>query len=320
MIRFLARRIGFALLVLWVVATAVFLMYFVAPHNVARLIAGRQATAETVALVRHRLGLDLPVPVQYGRFLLRLAHGDLGYSFVNSESIGAIIRRDLPVTASLALGGAVLWLVIGVGAGVLAAKRPRSALDRVTTGLSLFFYSMPTFLLGELFLLFLFFRLYMAGIRFFPPSGYVPLSASVGEWARHLILPWLTIALVTAATYSRLVRGSMLDVLGEDYIKTARSKGLSERRVTYRHALRSALTPALTQFGIDLGTLLGGAIVTEQVFGLPGLGREAVLAITTEDLPLIIGIVILASAFVVVANIVVDMLYAVLDPRVRVES
>jgi peptide/nickel transport system permease protein len=186
------------------------------------------------------------------------------------------------------------------------------------TGLSLFFYSMPTFLLGELFRLFLFFRLYMAGIRFFPPSGYVPLNEGVGEWARHLLLPWFTIALVTAATYSRLVRGSMLDVLGEDYIKTARSKGLSERRVTYRHALRSALTPALTQFGIDLGTLLGGAIVTEQVFGLPGLGREAVLAITTEDLPVIIGIVILASAFVVVANIVVDMLYAVLDPRVRV--
>lgn len=318
MIRFLIRRVGFAILVLWVVATAVFLMYFVAPHNVARLIAGRQANAETVALVKHRLGLDLPVPVQYGHFLLRLLHGDLGYSFVNSESIATIIRRDLPVTASLALGGAILWLVMGVAAGVLAAKRPRSIVDRITTGLSLFFYSMPTFLLGELFLLFLFFRLYMAGFRFFPPSGYVPLSVSVGEWARHLLLPWFTIALVTAATYSRLVRGSMLDVLGEDYIKTARSKGLSERRVTYRHALRSALTPALTQFGIDLGTLLGGAIVTEQVFGLPGLGREAVLAITTEDLPVIIGIVILASAFVVVANIVVDMLYAVLDPRVRV--
>jgi peptide/nickel transport system permease protein len=318
MTRFLARRIGFAILVLWVVATTVFLMYFVAPHNVARLIAGRQANAETVALVKHRLGLDLPVPVQYGHFLLRLLHGDLGYSFVNSEPIGAIIRRDLPVTASLALGGAVLWLLIGVAAGVIAAKRPRSPVDRVVTGLSLFFYSMPTFLLGELFLLFLFFRLYMAGIRFFPPSGYVPLNEGVGEWARHLLLPWFTIALVTAATYSRLVRGSMLDVLGEDYIKTARSKGLSERRVTYRHALRSALTPALTQFGIDLGTLLGGAIVTEQVFGLPGLGREAVLAITTEDLPVIIGIVILASAFVVVANIVVDMLYAVLDPRVRV--
>ena len=320
MIRFLARRIGFAILVLWVVATTVFLMYFVAPHNVARTIAGRQANAETVALVKHRLGLDLPVPVQYGHFLLRLLHGDLGYSFVNSEPIGTIIRRDIPVTASLAIGGAILWLVIGVAAGVLAAKRPRSLVDRIVTGLSLFFYSMPTFLLGELFLLFLFFRLYMAGLRFFPPSGYVALADNPPEWARHLLLlPWFTIALVTAATYSRLVRGSMLDVLSEDYIKTARSKGLSGRRVTYRHALRSAIAPVLTQFGIDLGTLLGGAIVTEQVFGLPGLGREAVLAITTEDLPLIIGIVILASAFVVVANIVVDMLYAVLDPRVRVE-
>jgi peptide/nickel transport system permease protein len=157
----------------------------------------------------------------------------------------------------------------------------------------------------------------MAGYAFFPPGAYVPLTEDPAH-ARHLILPWLSIALVTAATYSHLTRGSMLDVLGEDYIRTARAKGLSERRVTYRHALRSSAAPVLTQFGIDLGSLLGGAIVTEVVFGLPGLGREAVLAITTQDLPVIIGITILSSATVVAANLVVDLCYALLDPRLRV--
>jgi len=229
------------------------------------------------------------------------------------------VARGFPVTLSLAAGGAALWLVIGVGAGVIAATRPRSGVDRVITGAALFFYSMPPFLLGELLLLFLFFRLYMAGFAFFPPGAYVPLTESAAQWARHLILPWLSIALVTAATYSRLTRGAMLDVLGEDYIRTARSKGLTERRVTLRHALRSSLTPVVTQFGIDLGTLMGGAIVTEVVFGLPGLGREAVLAIRTQDLPVIIGITILSSALVVAANLAVDLAYALLDPRVRVE-
>lgn len=319
MIRLLLRRLGFGIVVLWLVATIVFGLYFVAPHNVARTLAGRQASAQTVELVRHRLGLDQPIHVQYLRFLGRLLHGDLGYSFINAESVNTIVRRDLPVTASLALGGAVLWLVMGVAAGTLAATRPRSRADRLTTVTSLFFYSMPTFLLGELFLLLLFYRLTVAGLPWFPGSGYVPMSRGVGEWARHLVLPWFSIALVTAATYARLTRGAMLDVLGEDYIRTARSKGIPEARVTVRHALRSAFAPVLTQFGIDLGTLLGGAIVTEQVFGLPGLGREAVLAITTENLPVIIGIVIVASTFVVLANIAVDLGYALLDPRVRLQ-
>lgn len=317
MIPLLARRLAFAVLVMWIVATGVFALYFVAPSNVARTIAGRQATEQTVELVRRRLGLDQPVPVQYVRFLGRLAKGDLGYSFVSSEPVSAIIRRDLPITASLALGAALLWLAIGIGAGSFAATRPRSAADRVTTGISLFFYSMPAFLLGQLLLLILFYRLTLAGLPLFPPSGYVPLAQNPAEWARHLILPWTTLALVTAATYARLTRAAMLDVLGEDYIRTARSKGITERRVTVRHALRSAIAPVLTQFGIDLGVLLGGAVVTEQVFGLPGLGREAVQAITTEDLPVIIGIALVASAFVVVASILVDIGYALVDPRVR---
>jgi peptide/nickel transport system permease protein len=317
MLHFLIRRIFFGLVVMWAVATGVFILYFVAPHNVAQTLAGRQATAQTIGLIEHRLGLDRPLLAQYGSYLWRLLRGDLGYSYVNNESVGAIIKQDLPVTASVAIGGAVLWLLIGVVSGVLAATRPRTVADRTVTGFALFFYSMPTFLLGELCLLILFYRLHLAGFTFFPGSGYVPLTQDPTEWFRHLVLPWITIALVTAATYSRLTRGSMLEVLGEDYIRTARAKGIREQRVVYRHALRSALTPVVTQFGIDLGTLLGGIIVTETVFGLPGLGQEIYNAISREDLPVIIGLVLLASAFIVVANIVVDLIYAVLDPRVR---
>lgn len=317
MTRFLARRLALGALVMWAVATVVFIMYFVAPHDVARLIAGRQATPETVAAVRRNLGLDRPLVAQYGSFLARLARGNLGYSYTNSEPVTSLIGQAFPVTFSLALGGSLLWLVIGVTSGTVAARRRRSLVDRATTGFALFFYSMPTFLLGELLLLGLFYELHVAGIDLFPGGGYVPFTQSPGQWAKHLALPWLTIALVSAATYSRLTRASLLDVLGEDYIRTARSKGLSRRRVTVRHGLRAALTPIVTQFGLDLGSLLGGVVVTEMVFGLPGLGQLLVTSIDHQDLPTTIGLVLLAAAFVVAANIVVDVLYIFLDPRAR---
>jgi peptide/nickel transport system permease protein len=318
MLRFLLRRVGFGVVVMWLVATTVFIMYFIAPHDVARTLAGRQASEATIAAIRHNLGLDRPVIAQYGSFLWRALHGDFGYSYTNAEPVTSLISNGLPVTASLVIGGAVLWLFMGVGIGVLAATRPRSMMDRTATGFSLFFYSMPTFLLGEVLLLLFFFRLHLIGIDLFPGAGYTPLLQDPVEWARHLLLPWFTIALVTAATYVRLTRGSMLDVLGEDYIRTARAKGLSRRRVIYRHGLRAGLTPVVTQFGIDVGTLLGGAIVTENVFGLPGLGELAISALSKQDLPTVIGLVLMASAFVVIANIVVDILYSVLDARVRV--
>lgn len=317
MIAFLLRRIAWGVLVVWLVATLVFVVYFAVPRDVARLIAGRQASEQTIAVVRARLGLDQPILVQYGRFLGRLAHGDLGESFISQQKVTGIVARDLPVTASLALGGGVLWLLMGVGAGVIAASRPRSRTDRTITAMTLFFYSMPSFLVGQLLLFFLFFQLYLAGIELFPPGSYVPFSESPLQWARFLILPWFSIALVTGAVYARLTRGAMLDALGEDYIRTARAKGISERRVIFRHALRSSLTPVVTQFGIDLGTLMGGAIVTEVVFGLPGLGREVVHAILQQDLPVIIGVTILSAAMIVAANIVVDAVQLMLDPRVR---
>ena len=317
MARFLVRRILLGLLVLWVITTLVFIMFFVAPSNVARLIAGRQATPETVELVKHRLGLDRPAIDQYGTYLWNLVHGDLGYSFYNSESVRSLVWQRLPVTLSLAIGAALIWLVIGVSSGVLAATRPRSLADRVVTVTALFFYSMPAFLLGLIFLYFLFFQLHLAGIDLFPGSGYVPLTQSPLRWAQHLLLPWFTIALVTAALYSRLTRGAMLDVLGEDYIRTARAKGLRERRVVYRHGLRSAVAPVVTQFGIDLGTLLGGSVITETIFAWPGVGRLSVQAIFNRDYPVVQSAVFLLASTFVIVNFLVDIVYTYLDPRIR---
>jgi len=317
MAMFLIRRIGHGLLVLWLISIAVFGLFFVAPSNVAQTLAGRQATPETIALIKHRLGLDLPVWKQYLHFLGNALKGNLGYDYYHQVPVTKIIAQALPITVSLALGAAVLWLLLGVFNGVISATHPRSLADRGLTLFSLFFYSFPSFLLGLLLLYFLYFRLTLAGFNWFPAGGYAPIVDGVGPWFQHLVLPWVALALLLAATYTRLTRGSMLDVLGEDYIRTARSKGIRESRVVVVHGLRSALTPVVTQFGIDLGQLVGGVVVIETVFSLPGLGQTAVVAINQQDLPVIIGIVLFASAAVVVANILVDIGYAVLDPRVR---
>jgi peptide/nickel transport system permease protein len=316
-IRFLVRRALRALLVIWLITLVLFGMFFVAPSNVAQTLGGRQATPETIALINQRLGLDRPLWQQYLSFVGGALRGDLGYDYYKQIPVTSIIADALPKTASIAFGAAVIWMLLGVTNGVLSAVRPRTFVDRGLTALSLFFYSMPTFLLGLLFLYFFYFRLTLAGIDIFPAGGYAPLSDGLWPWVQHLILPWFTLALVSAATYTRLTRASMLDVLGEDYVRTARAKGIGERRVVLRHGLRAALTPVVTQFGIDVGALLGGVVVTETVFSLPGLGKTAIDAINQQDLPVIIGIVLFASLAVVVANIIVDMVYAVLDPRVR---
>jgi peptide/nickel transport system permease protein len=317
MIRFLARRVLLGLLVLFLTVTLVFALFYVYPSDVARTLAGRQATPETIALIKARLGLDDPTYVQYGRYLVNLAQGNLGYDYYHNVPVTTIIAGALPKTASIALGASVIWLALGVLNGVISAVRPRSIADRTLTVFALTFYSLPTFVLGLTLLYFLYFKLTIAGITIFPPGGYVNLSEDPAGWFRSMLLPWLTLALVQAALYTRLTRGSLLDVLGEDYIRTARSKGLSERRVIYRHGLRSGLTPIVTQFGIDLGVLVGGVLVTEQVFSIDGMGFEALRAINDQNSPVIIGVVIVAAAAVVIANIVVDLLYAVLDPRVR---
>lgn len=317
MLRFLVRRLALGLLIMWLISLAVFALFFVAPNDVARTLAGRQATPETVALISARLGLDQPIWKQYLDFLGKALRGDLGYDYYHQVPVTTIMAQALPITLSLVVGGAIIWLVMGVFNGVVSAIRPRSFTDRSLTVFSLFFYSMPTFFLGLLLLFFLYYQLTVAGYPIFPAGGYAPLSDGLGPWVQHLILPWFTLALVSAATYTRLTRASMLEVLGEDYVRTARSKGIRESRVITRHALRSAMTPVVTQFGIDVGALVGGVVVTETVFSLPGLGKTSIDAINQQDLPVIIGIVLFASFAVVVANIVVDMFYAVLDPRVR---
>ncbi|HET6817111.1 MAG TPA: ABC transporter permease [Mycobacteriales bacterium] len=336
MLRFLVRRVFLGILVLFLVSLAVFFMFFKlnssGPTAVASRICGKQCSNQQINAVKNRLHLNDPFFKQYYYFLFGypgkaeangpphndgILHGDLGYSYVNQQSVNSLLKDAFPITLSLAVGAAVLWLLMGLLSGILSAIRPRSMLDRTFTFTALFFYSMPTFVLGLMLLLFLFYELSIHGISFFPAQGYVPFTQDPWEWARHLLLPWFTLAAVTAAAYTRLTRGSMLDVLGEDYIRTARAKGLSERRVVFRHALRAALTPIVTQFGIDVGTLLGGAIITERVFGLPGLGFQAVQAITANDLPIIIGVVVIATTAIVIANLLVDVFYAVLDPRVR---
>lgn len=318
MSRFVVRRLLFAALVLLIISFAVFALFFlVAPGDPAANFVGKGATAQSIQEARVRYGLDKPWYVQYGKYLGRLLTGDLGFSFRNREPVRDTLLARLPITASLAIGATVLWLLMGIPIGILAATKPRSIRDRFATFFALAGLSMPTFVLGLLLLYFLFFKLTVAGVDIFPGNGYTPLTQDPFGWFLHMILPWITLATVYAASYSRVTRGSLLEVLGEDYIRTARAKGLSERRVIYRHGLRSALTPVVTLLGIDVGALLGGAIVTEQVFGLGGIGQAAVQAVFVGDLPVIFGTVMLAAFFIVLASIVVDIVYAVLDARVR---
>jgi peptide/nickel transport system permease protein len=318
MTRFLIRRIGQAILVLFAASIAVFLLFFVGPgpNQVARTFAGRLGTPQRILEIKHALHLDQPLYLQYLHWVGNLLQGNLGFDYYKGQSVNTVVAQALPATASLVLGAAILWIAYGVFSGVVSAVRSRSLLDRGFTTAALFFYSMPTFVLGYTLIFIFAYELYRV-TKFFPFSSYVPLTTNPWQWFVHLILPWLTLAMVTAAAYTRLTRTSMLDVLGEDYIRTARSKGMSERRVIRVHGLRAALTPVVTLAGLDIGTALGGVIITEQVFGIPGLGWTIVQAIGQQDLPIIMGIAILAATFVVVANVVVDILYAVLDPRVR---
>ncbi len=336
MLRFLIRRFFLGILVLWLVSIAVFFLFFklnsAGPEAIAFRLCGKQCNPAQALVIEKRLCLDKPFVQEYWYFLdgcpgtdtvngpprnHGLLHGDLGYSYINQQSVNSILKDAFPITFSLSLGAAVLWLIMGLSSGVWSAIRPRSMLDRAFTFTALFFYSMPTFVLGLVLLLVLYYELTIHGISIFPAGDYVDFTSNPADWAHHLLLPWFTLAAVTAASYTRLTRGSMLDVLGEDYIRTARAKGLSERRVVFRHGLRAGLTPIVTQFGIDLGTLLGGAIITEQVFDLPGLGFQAIRAITSNDLPIIIGVVVIATTAIVIMNLLVDIAYAVLDPRVR---
>ncbi|WP_319520681.1 ABC transporter permease [uncultured Martelella sp.] len=317
MSRYLAQRIGFAVLILFSLSIFVFVLFFVAPGDPARMIAGDKATETQLEQIRSNLGLDQPIYVQYGRFIAKAATGDLGFSYRNQQPVTELIVRRLPATISLVIGGVIFWLALGIPIGIMSARFPGGFRDRLGQGFILLGLSFPTFVLGMLSLYVFYFLPRKAGFMLFPPGGYKPFLADPVDWAWHLFLPWTTLALVTAAIYARLTRGKLIEVLGEDYIRTARAKGLSEAKVVYKHGLRATLTPLITQLGADIALLLGGVIVIEQIYGLQGVGALAVQSVRNLDRPVIIGIVLMGGFFIVVTNIIVDLLYAVLDPRVR---
>jgi len=319
MLRFMVRRILTGLVVVWVVTSATFFLFFAAvpEQAVARNLAGKAASPQVLHEVARNLGLTDPILVQYWHFLGRLVHGNLGKSYYLQEPVTTVIKQDFPPTLSLVIGGVLLWLIVGLAVGIVSATRARSLFDRISTAGVLAGVSAPTFIVGQLLLLIIFLPLSRTGFHWISQTP-ASISNGFGKWSGYFFLGWVTLAIVQAAVYTRLSRGSLLDTLGEDYIRTARAKGLSERRVLYRHALRAALTPVVSQLGVDLGALLGGVIVVEQVFGIQGLGFQTVASIARGDTPVVLGFVIIATVFVVAANIVVDMLYGVLDPRVRI--
>ncbi|MEV5572002.1 ABC transporter permease [Spirillospora sp. NPDC052269] len=312
MLRYVIRRLLYAILVLWLVSTLVFVFLHLSPTSVERTIGGPRASTETLEQIRRNLGLDKPVLVQYFSWLGNLVKGDLGQSYLNGTSVVSIIGNRLPTTLWLVAGAAVIWFVGGVASGVYSATHPRSGSDRIITVTVLIGLSLPSFVMALVLLYVFSTKLGELGIHFFEAGP--PLQE---HFFRRMILPWIGLAFLMVATYTRLTRGSMLDVLGEDYIRTARSKGISERRVIFRHGLRSALTPVVTQFGIDVGALIGSTIVIERVFGLQGVGQLVYQSINLGDTPVIIGVTLMVTLFVVIANLIVDIGYSFLDPRVR---
>jgi peptide/nickel transport system permease protein len=315
---YILRRVLWGVVLLALVSLLTFVVFYVLPSaDPAQLRAGRNADPATIAQIRESLGLDRPLTAQYWTFLTHLVlHADLGYSYYSGASVGALLVDRLPATISLTLGAVVLWVVVAVPLGVVSAVRRGTWVDRLTTGGALLGISAPVYWLG-LVSLYLFAE-DIGKWHVFPGAGsYVPLTDDPWQWLTSLILPWLVLASTFTAVYARLLRGNMIEALSEDYVRTARAKGLSERRVVWNHGLRGAVTPLVTLAGLDVGLLLGGAVLTEAVFGIPGVGRLNYEAIVHADYPVIQGTVLLAACFVIVANIVVDVAYAYLDPRVR---
>lgn len=320
MAAFIIRRVLWGIVTLLAVVFVTFLIFRVFPGaNPVQLLAGKGATPQREAFISHELGLNHSWIVQFWLYLKGIVlHGNLGFSFFTDRPVLGEISAALPATISLTVGAAVLWFVVGIPVGILSAVKRGSLWDRAAMTASLTFVSMPTFWFA-LILIYLLAKS-LGVISFLPgPNSYVGLTANPVKWFESLILPWLVLALTQAAIYSRLLRGNLLDVLGEDYIRTARAKGLPERTVIMKHGVRSAITPVLTVFGIDLGGLLGGAVITEQIFAIHGVGLLNIDAIGNSDFPVIQGTTVLAAAFVVLANIVVDIMYAYVDPRIRLQ-
>ena len=327
---YLIRRLVNVAVLLLVVSVITFGIFFMVPKltgsDPALLYVGKIADKVAVEGIRHKMGLDKPIAEQYLLFLKGLFVGRdysqgtdithcsapcFGYSFKTEQEVWPVLLDRLPVTLSLAAGASVIWLVVGTGTGIISALRKGSVVDRATMMTALAGVSLPIYFTG---LLSLSIFVYWLG---FPNPGYTPFVDNPWQWFTGLLLPWITLAFLFAATYARLTRANMLETLGEDYIRTARAKGLRERDVIGKHGLRSGLTPLVTVFGLDLGALLGGAILTEAVYNLRGLGYFALQSIRSSDLPVILGVTLFAAGFIVIMNLIVDLLYGVIDPRVR---
>jgi peptide/nickel transport system permease protein len=329
MYRYLIRRVLWAGVLFLAVTIVSYIIFFLVPAEPARLVAGPQATPDHVARIRKQMGLDDPVVVQYARFLGGLMpvsfrggphfkDPSLGHSYATRQPVTAIVIDAAPVTASLVFGGAIVWMLIALPVGILSALRPRSLLDRSAMLFVLIGISAHPVWIG---LIFIYFIGYRAGLT--PLGGYCdmidPATDCGGpiEWAHSLVLPWLTFAVLFAALYVRMVRANVLEALNEDYVRTARAKGAPEWLVMRSHVLRNAMLPVVTMLGMDIGLALGGAVFTEYVYGLPGLGRRAIQGLEGFDLPTVMGIVVFATICVIVFNLLVDLLYAIIDPRIR---
>ncbi len=318
MLRYITRRVLWSIAMLFIVTAVVFVIFYVFPTaDPAQLRAGRQANEDQIAAIRESLGLDKSVIEQFWIYVKAVVTDfDLGHSYQSNAEVRDLIFDRLPATALLVFGAVVIWMAIAIPVGIISAVRRRSLLDRSTMITTLAFISAPVFWLG-LVALYLF-ASDVGIIPIFPGIGSYSTAESFAGKVGSMILPWCVLAAATAAIYARYLRSQMIDVMNEDYIRTARAKGLSERRVILRHALRSAITPLVTLLGLDVAVLLAGnAILTESVFNIPGVGAEIFTAIKRSDLPLIQGITLFGAFFIVVFNLIVDIAYAYLDPRVR---
>lgn len=323
---YLLHRLAGMVAVLLVISVVIYAVFYLAPGDPAQLACGFKCSPTQVRQVREQLGINAPIYQQYARFVEGIFVGRdfsagtgvrhcgapcLGISYKTGEQVTSMIGSRLPVTASLALGAMVLWLLLGVGVGLLSALRRGRLTERVLTAVTLAGMSVPVFITGLLLLV-----VVCAQLRWLPFPTYVGLNQSPEQWFWGLLLPWVSLALLESAKYARLTRSSMLEMLAEDHIRTFRAYGVSERRLVTRHALRGALTPVIALSAIDLGTMFGSAVLTESLFGLPGLGRLLVTSVQIIDLPVVVGLVLVTGFCVVLANAVADVLYAVADRRV----
>ncbi|MER5769211.1 ABC transporter permease [Streptomyces sp. NPDC001985] len=326
MTRFVLKRLGGAVFVLLVLSALVHGLFYLAPGDPARLACGERCSPAQIAQVREQLGLHEPVLTQYTDFLRGVVAGRdystgtsvlrcdapcLGLSYQSDQQVTALLLDRLPATASLALGAMAVWLVVGVGTGLLSALRRGGATERALTVLTLAATGTPVFILGLLLLM-----VVCAYLQWLPYPAYVPLGDDPEQWAWNMLLPWLTLGLFESAKYARLTRGATLETLAEDHIRTFRAYGVGERAIVGRHALRGAVPPVIALSALDVGTMFGGAVLTESLFGLPGLGKTLIDGVRVIDLPVVVGVVLVIGTAVVLANVVADLLYAAADRRV----